>query len=74
MCDCDPFGSELNSQGIPRCNGVTGECVCRPTAEGERCDLCQVRFSNAGLVQCYGYEYQQTIAYVKRLMHAHVSM
>ena len=34
-CQCDKFGTEL-------CDHNTGECLCYPGVEGERCDRCMV--------------------------------
>ncbi|XP_055078728.1 laminin subunit beta-4 [Periophthalmus magnuspinnatus] len=36
-CDCSPLGSE--SGGL--CDGQTGQCLCKPNVEGQRCDRCK---------------------------------
>uniref|UniRef100_A0A8C6S5C5 Laminin subunit beta 4 n=1 Tax=Neogobius melanostomus TaxID=47308 RepID=A0A8C6S5C5_9GOBI len=36
-CDCSPLGSE--SGGL--CDVVTGQCLCKANAEGQRCDRCK---------------------------------
>ncbi|KAM9633189.1 laminin subunit alpha-1 [Trichechus inunguis] len=37
-CECSPHGSAHSS-----CDGVSGQCVCRPGATGLRCDQCEPR-------------------------------
>ncbi|XP_006868776.1 PREDICTED: laminin subunit alpha-1 [Chrysochloris asiatica] len=37
-CECSPLGSEHSS-----CDGLSGQCVCKPGATGLRCDQCEPR-------------------------------
>lgn len=41
-CDCDPAGSK----GGGLCDPLTGQCVCKDTVEGQRCDRCKYGFFN----------------------------
>ncbi|XP_018320894.1 laminin subunit alpha [Agrilus planipennis] len=48
-CDCDNYGRE-------RCDSHTGQCICKPNVEGEKCDRCVAEHygfqSGQGCIPC----------------------
>lgn len=42
-CACNPYGTEYTKEGgPPKCDQISGHCMCKPHVTGKNCDICEV--------------------------------